>query len=332
MESGKPTAPPTTQPQAQPLETEGSPRKVILDVDPGVADALAVCLALLDPTLEVVAVTATGGNVTPRQASHNLQAIVEQLDPPRWPRIGEADEDQPLLTDNHWLWGKDGFCGADLKCAELHNRHASTKIIAEEIRKSPGEITIIAGGPLNNIASVLQVEPNIAEQIGHLIIVGGTLDSIGDVTPAAEFNIYCAAEAAKRVINTPATKTMLPLGVTSQAALTFDALNHLPKEETNKGGLLHKILPPAFQSYRQKLGLEGLVVPEAVAVAAVVHPELLSTESFPCDVETSGDLTFGATVVDRRRRPDEQANIDVAVEIDSAGAVDYLLRELARTA
>ena len=80
-------------------------RKVILDVDPGVSDALAICLALAHPDLEVVAVTATGGNVAPRQASRNVQAIIEHLDPPRWPRIGVADEEQPLRTDGRELWG-----------------------------------------------------------------------------------------------------------------------------------------------------------------------------------------------------------------------------------
>jgi len=319
---------PTTKPHQQPLTSDSSKRKVILDVDPGVSDALAVCLALFNPGLEVVAVTATGGNVTPRQASHNVQAIIEQLDPPRWPRIGEADEDQPLQCDNRQLWGTDGFCGADLRCAELHNRHPSTKILSEEIRKAPGEVTVIAGGPLSNLAAVFQVEPDLAMKVGHLMIVGGTHDGSGDVTPAAEFNMYCAPEAAKLVINTPATKTMLPLGITSQASLTFDALNHLPAESTNMGQLLRTILPPAFQAFHQKLGLEGMIVPEAVAVAAVLHPELLTTESYPCDVETSGNLTLGATIIDRRRRPDEQANIDVAVEIDAVATVDCLLRAL----
>jgi hypothetical protein len=83
-------------------------RKVVLDVDPGVGDALAICLALTQPELEVVAVTATGGNVAPRQASRNVQAIIEHLDPPRWPRIGFADEEQPLRTDGRDLWGSDG--------------------------------------------------------------------------------------------------------------------------------------------------------------------------------------------------------------------------------
>src|SRR6185295_11600042 len=133
-------------------------RKVILDVDPGVGDALAICLALAQPELEVVAVTATGGNVAPRQASLNVQAIIEQLDPPRWPRIGIANEDQDLRTDNRELWGVDGLCGVELGVVELHQQHPSIKVLSEEIRSAPGEVTVIAGGPLSNLAAAFQIE------------------------------------------------------------------------------------------------------------------------------------------------------------------------------
>jgi len=178
---------------------ELSPRRVLLDVDPGVADALAICLALEDPRLDVVAVTGTGGNVVPEQATRNVQALIEQLDPARWPRIGAADPLQPLRTDGRELCGAGGLCGADFKVAELHHRHTSIKIIADEIRAAPGELTIIAGGPLSNLAAVLRREPELATQIGHLLIVGGTLGGPGNVTAAAEFNIYCDAEAASSV-------------------------------------------------------------------------------------------------------------------------------------
>ena len=137
-------------------------RKVILDVDPGIADAMAMCLALGDPRLEVLAVAATGGNVTPAQASRNVQAIVEQLDPDRSPRIGAADSAQPLRTDGRQLCGADGLCGAKLDLAELHHRHSSVKVLADAIRSAPGEVTIIAGGPLSNVAALLQREPDLA--------------------------------------------------------------------------------------------------------------------------------------------------------------------------
>lgn len=306
-------------------------RKVILDMDPGVGDALAICLALAQPELEVIAVTATGGNVSPRQASLNVQAIIEHLDPPRWPRIGFAHEEQQLRTDNRELWGVDGLCGADLGVVELHQQHPSIKVLSDEIRSNPGEVTVIAGGPLSNLAAAFQIESDLAMLVGHLIIVGGTLDGPGDVTAAAEFNIYCDAESAQRVFRSTATKTLLPRDVTSRAAMTFDLLNHMPDEATGPGRVLHALLPGAFQSYRQRLGLEGMYVPEAVAVAVAIHPELLTTESWPCDVETDGVLTHGATVIDRRRHTQERGRMDVAVKLDSKGVVDCIRRGLMRT-
>jgi purine nucleosidase len=89
------------------------------------------------------------------------------------------------------------------------------------------------------------------------------------------------------------------------------------------------MLPGALQAYRQRLGLEGMYVAEAVAVAAAVHPELLTTEAYPCDVETEGSLTHGATIIDRRRRSSDRPNMDVAVDIDAAAAIDFILRSVA---
>jgi inosine-uridine nucleoside N-ribohydrolase len=303
-------------------------RKVILDVDPGISDALAICLALTQPELEVVAVTATGGNVAPRQASRNVQAIIEHLDPPRWPRIGFADEEQPLRTDGRELWGVDGLCGATLGIAELHQQHPSLKVLAEEIRNDPGGVTVIAGGPLSNIAAAFQLEPELAMLVGHLIIVGGTLEGPGDVTAAAEFNIFCDAEAAQRVFRSPATTTLLPRDVTSRAAMTFDLLNYLPAESTAQGRLLRMLLPAAFQSYRQRLGLEGIYAAEAVAIAAAVHPELITTEALPVDVEIEGTLTYGVTVIDRRPRTLDRPNMDVAVDLDASAIIDFVQRGL----
>ncbi|HMO84835.1 MAG TPA: nucleoside hydrolase [Lacipirellulaceae bacterium] len=306
-------------------------RKVILDVDPGVGDALAVSLALATRELDVVAVLATGGNVSPRQASRNVQALVEHLDPPRWPRIGIALEDQPLRTDGRELWGVDGFCGVELGVVELHQQHSSVKVLSEEIRAAPGEITVIAGGPLSNIAALLQLEPDVALMIGHLMIVGGTLDGPGDVTAAAEFNIYCDAISAQRVFRSDITKTLLPRDVTSRAAMTFDLLSRLPDESTGQGRVLRALLPGAFHAYRQRVGLEGMFIPEAVAVAIAMRPQLLTAESWPCDVETEGALTHGATVIDRRRHTLERGTMDVGVKLDVRGVADTVFNGLGCT-
>ena len=303
-------------------------RKILLDIDPGIGDALALCLALADSRMNVVAVTATGGSVSPQQATQNVHALVEQLDPARWPRIGSADPDQMLRTDGRELCGEDGFCGAEVRGANLHHYRPSTKVIADEIRAAPGELTIIAGGPLTNIANLFQLEPELATQTGHLIIVGGTCQGPGDVTAAAEFNFYCDAESAQFVFHLPITKTLIPLDVSAGAMLEFDYMNHLPSEDTRTGSLLHKLMPPAYRVYRQRLGLEGLVVPEVMGVVAALHPELFTTERMFGDVEVAGELTHAATVFDRRRNCESQPNIDVAVEMDAAGAIDCITRTL----
>jgi inosine-uridine nucleoside N-ribohydrolase len=303
-------------------------RKILLDVDPGIADALAMCFALGDPRLDVVAVTATGGNVAPRQSTRNVQGLVEQLDPNHWPRLGAADADQDLRTDGRLLCGEGGLCGAEMRVAELHHLRPSKKVIADEIRAAPGDVTIIAGGPLSNIADALKMEPDLAMQVRHLIIVGGSLQGPGDVTAAAEFNIYCDAQAAQAVFRMPLTKTLLPLDVSKRATLDFAYLDRLPSESTRTGQVLRAILPCAFRAYRQKLGMEGLMAPEALAVVAALQPEMFTTEPMHCEVEVAGELTHGATVFDRRHNTSAQANMDVVVDLDAEAAIECLTQSL----
>ena len=302
--------------------------KVILDVDPGFADALAMCLALGESRLDVVAVTATGGVVSPSQATRNVEAIVEQLDPPRQPRLGAADPHQVLRTDGYDLHGPRGLCGAELRVPELHHRHPSVKLIIDEVRAAPGEVTVITCGPLSNLAAVLRVEPDLATQVGHLIILGGTWLGPGDVTAAAEFNIFCDATSAQFVFQSPITKTLIPLDVSTSIVLDYGLLDQLAPETTGVGRVLRAILPGAFRAYRQRLGLEGIFAPEAVAVVAALHPELLTTESILGEVEVAGELTHGATVFDRRLHSTSQPNMDVVVSIDTDAAIDTILRGL----
>jgi purine nucleosidase len=307
-------------------------RKVILDVDPGIDDAVAMCLALAAPELDVVAVTATGGIVPPEQATINVQAIVEQLDPPHWPRLGAAQSDQILRADGRHLFGVNGLCGAHFAVAQRHHQHSSVKVICDEVRSAPGELTIVATGPLTNIAAALQQQPDLATLIGHLIILGGTLGGPGNVTAAAEFNIYCDADAARSVFRSPVTKTLIPIDLTDRIVFGFDLMDKIPNDGWPTGDLLRRILPGAFRAYRQHLGMEGIQLHEAVAVVAAVHPELFTTERMYGDVETDGTLTHGATIFDRRRRPESQPNMDVAVEMDTGAVTGFLLRGLTRAA
>jgi inosine-uridine nucleoside N-ribohydrolase len=307
-------------------------RKIILDVDPGVDDAVALCLALEDPSLEVLAITATGGTVSPEQSTLNVQAIVEQLDPPRWPRLGCASKDQMLRADGRHLFGANGLCGAHFAVANRHHQHSSVKVICDEVRAAPGDVTIVATGPLTNIAAALQQQPDLASLIGHLIVIGGAIASPGNVTAAAEFNIYCDAEAARAVFHSQVTKTLIPIDLTSRVLLSFDLLEKIPDRETRRGELLQRILPGAFRAYRQQLGIEGLHLHDAVAIVAALEPELFTMERMYGDVEIDGTLTYGATVFDRRRNPEGRPNMDVAVDMDTAAVTERIVRRLTRAA
>jgi purine nucleosidase len=205
-------------------------------------------------------------------------------------------------------------------------------VICDEVRAAPGEITIIATGPLSNIAAALQQQPDLASIVGHLIILGGTLGAPGNVTPAAEFNMYCDAPAARAVFQSHITKTLIPIDVTSRVTLNLDLLDTIPNGNSARGELLRKLLPGAFRAYRQQLGMEGIHLHDAVAVAAALKPELFTVERLHGDIEIDGTLTHGATVFDRRRRPENPANIDVAVDMDAAAVKDWIVRGLTQAA
>ena len=256
------------------------PRKVILDVDPGIDDAVALTMALFDPRLEVVAVTAVAGNVFAEQATRNVQAIIERLDPPRWPRLGAAQDEPGADTAPNamHIHGATGLGDARFEVAELRHRPSAEKVLIEEIRRAPDEITIVALGPLTNVAGALRRDPAIIGMIGQIVLMGGTVAAPGNVTAAAEFNIGCHPQAAREVFHSRITKTVIPLDVTTQVVFAYDFLEQLPSEVTRAGSLLRKIVPFAFRSHRQSLGLEGIHLHDAVALVAVTDPELFTTE------------------------------------------------------
>ncbi len=303
-------------------------RKVILDVDPGIDDAVALAMALFDPRLEVVAVTATAGNVSAAQATSNVQSIIEQLDPPRLPRVGAAREpDAGRSADARHIHGKDGLGNTGFPVAELHHQHFSEKVIVEEVRAAPDAITIIALGPLTNVARAMARDPELASMIGAIHMMGGSLGP-GNVTPAAEFNIYCDPESAQAVFRSPTTKTLIPLDVTSQVVMTYDQLDQLPAETAPAGKFMRDILSFAFRTHRNVLGLEGVHLHDAVALVAALNPELFGTEELAGDVEVAGELAVGSTIFDRRSAPTWRPNMEVAVEVDAPAVMDCILRGL----
>jgi purine nucleosidase len=304
-------------------------RKVLIDCDPGIDDAVALCLALFDPRLDVIAITATEGNASAEQTSRNAQAIIDTLDPPRYPRLGVASPlDQPKPTSAWMFHGDDGLGNSGLAVSELHQKHLSEKVICDVVRANPEEITIIALGPLTNIARALRRDPELTTMIGQLLIMGGSVNVGGNITAAAEFNVYYDPDSAREVFQSPITKTLIPLDVTRRVVCTLDFLDEMPDITTRAGKLLQRVLPFSFRAHRQRLGLEGIHLHDAVAIMAAIHPELFETHEMIGDVETRGTITTGATIFDRRENAEARPNMAVAMEVDAVAVLDGMVRGL----
>lgn len=302
-------------------------RKVIIDCDPGIDDATALCLALLDKRLEVVAITAVAGNVSAERSSLNVQTIVEQLDPPRLPRIGvAATADEAPATDSTPFHGKFGLGDAEYPTTSPHHRHPSDKLICDEVRAAPHEVTLLCLGPLTNIARALQRDPELESLVQSIVIVGGAVACGGDVTPAAEFNLYYDSVSARTVFRSNALKTLVPLDVTTRVSMTFDMLDELPKATTRVGGILRKMLPFAFRAHRQLRGEESIKLPGLVGLLALLHPDCFEFQDMAGDVELRGDLTKGETVFDRRAIRIWRNNLSVATQINTAAIDKALVR------
>lgn len=306
------------------------PRKVIIDCDPGIDDVLAICLALFHPRLDVLAVTAVAGNVPAEQASVNVQTVIEQLDPPRYPRLGAATavEAAPAV-DTRRLHGDDGLANGGFVVSQLHHQRPSEKVLCDEIRAAPEEVTVLCLGPLTNLARAFQRDPSLPGLVDQVIISGGSLSCLGNATPAAEFNMYYDPLSAQRIFNAPVTKTLIPLEVTRQVTFNLDFVDQLPPDTTRAGRLLRRLIPFAFRGYRQHLGLESILLQDVVALTAALHPELFDTEELAGDVETQGQLTKGATIFDRRINAQWRHNMAVATTVEVAAVRDAVLRGLA---
>jgi purine nucleosidase len=296
-------------------------RKVIIDCDVSTDDAVAISMALFDPNLEVMAITACEGCVASEQANSNLQAILGQIDPDRYPRVGLASPvDGAPAIGTAFLYGEDGLGNADFPVSRLQHVHPSEKVIVDLVRANPGDISIVCLGPLTNLAKAIQRDPQLPTLVHRLIVTGGCIQAPGNITPAADFNFYFDPRSARAVIHSRASLTLIPLDVTARVSFGLELLDEIPGSNTRVGFFLHQILPHAFRTYRQQLGREVITLNDAIGILALMDPNLFRYEEMAGDVETQGELTRGATVFDRRMPMEWSQNMEVAVDIDVAGA------------
>ena len=305
------------------------PRKVIIDCDMGIDDAVAICMLLFDNRFEILAVTASEGCVAADQANNNLQAMVSELDPNRYPRLGMASPtEQAPPVDTRYLYGQDGLGNSNFEASLRHSSLPAEKLIIDTVRANPDVVTILCLGPATNLAKALLRDPNLAAQIDQIVITGGSMDGQGNVTACSEFNFYFDPVSAKTILNSRTTKTLVPLDVTRRVNFGLEFLEQLPAETSRCGQFLRKILPFAFRAYRQHLGQETIQLNDAVGALVLMEPDLFQYESIACDVETEGELTRGMLVADRRGLPDCRPNVNVVTAVMAEQARQFIEDQL----
>jgi inosine-uridine nucleoside N-ribohydrolase len=296
------------------------PTPIILDVDTGTDDALALAYAVASPEVELVAVTTVAGNVDVERATANSQAVLEWLGAGHVPVHRGAS--RPLVRphrDASIYHGESGLGSARLPRSEREiGPDRGPAAIIRLARERPGELTLVAVGPLTNLAIALNVEPRLPELLPSVIVMGGAFHVPGNVTPAAEFNIYVDPEAAGQVFAAPFSRLVaVGLDVTERVTLTRDDWN-TANQRTDlppSGALLREVGRFAFFD----LGHDEFALHDPLATAVAVAPELIQFERATVIVDTAGEEEGRTRVVG-------PGNVQVAVDVDPAAALQRFRR------
>jgi inosine-uridine nucleoside N-ribohydrolase len=297
---------------------------ILLDCDPGHDDAIALLLALASPEVELLGVTTVAGNQTLDKTTANAIRILEFSG--RTDIQVAAGADRPLLRAQYVaaeVHGETGLDGPDLPPAQSEPvaQHA-VDFLAERIRSSKRPVTLIPTGPLTNVALLLALHPDARPE--RIVLMGGAIAE-GNVTPAAEFNIWCDPEAAARVFSSGLDVTMVGLDVTHKALFTPA---HVGRLAGRVGEMVAELLRFYGNFHRKVYGFEGSPIHDAVAVAHVLDSGLVETFERNVEIDTESELCRGRTVVDLWRRTTREPNARVGVDIDSDGFVELLIERL----
>jgi len=297
---------------------------VLLDCDPGHDDAIALLLALGSPEVELLGVTTVAGNQTLEKTTANAIRVLELAGRAEIPVA--AGSPRPLVRELHVaanVHGETGLDGPDLPPAQAERtaQHA-VDFLAERLDGA----TLVATGPLTNVALLLARYPHVRPE--RIVLMGGAIAE-GNVTPAAEFNVWADPEAAARVFTSGLDVTMVGLDVTHRALVTTEHAEEL-RESGRVGRAVAELLDFYGVFHREVYGFEGSPVHDAVAVAHVIDPTLLETRHLNVQVDCASEFCRGRTVVDIWRRTALEPNAHVAIDIDANRFLALLLERLAR--
>ncbi|HNZ15784.1 MAG: nucleoside hydrolase [Anaerolineaceae bacterium] len=296
---------------------------IILDGDPGHDDAIAWMLAKASDKLEILACTSVSGNQSIEKTSLNARRVMTLLgiDAPFAMGREEPLHGEPIHAAN--VHGETGLDGPALPEPALEPEPVTAvELMAKTISASSEPVTIVATGPLTNVGALLILYPELKPKIAHISIMGGGL-AFGNWTPAAEFNILIDPEAADVVYKSGVPLTMAGLDVTLKALVFPEDFERI-RALGNRVAVVVAEWLDFFYNFHRSLGYTGAPVHDAVAVAALIKPEILTARDYYVQIETSGDFCRGATVADHYGFTNQPPNTHALVDIDREAFVDLL--------
>ncbi len=310
------------------------PRKIIIDTDPGQDDAVAILLALASPEeIEVLGITAVAGNVPLELTAKNARIVCELAGHTDIPVYAGCDRplNRPLVTAEH-VHGKTGLDGPVLPDPEmpLAEGHAVDFIIHTLRAHEPGTVTLCPLGPLTNIATAFQKAPDIVDRVQEIVLMGGAYFEVGNITPAAEFNIYVDPEAADIVFKSGAHIVVMPLDVTHDALVTPHRNDAFRSLDSKVGHAVAEMTDFFERFDKEKYGSEGAPLHDPCVTAYLIQPELFSGRHINVEIETKSELTLGMTVADWWRVTDRKPNAMFMGDVDAQGFFTLLTERLAR--
>ena len=304
------------------------PTPIVIDCDPGHDDAIAILLALASPELELLGITTTYGNQTLEKTTANAIRVLELAGRVDVPVAAGAAKplERDLVVAAH-VHGESGLDGPTLPPPSIEPVSTdAVEWMAGAVADAAGPVTLVPTGPLTNIARYL--EEHGTEGIERIVLMGGAIAE-GNMTPAAEFNVWADPEAAQVVFDTALDVTMIGLDVTHKA-VTTPAVQRRLREAGSIGVFVAELVDFFTVYHRQTYGWDGAPVHDAVAVAHVLRPDLVETKLRNVVVERESELCRGRTVVDVWRRTERPANAHVGVDLDAAAFFDLLVERIAR--
>ena len=309
-------------------------RKIIIDTDPGQDDAVAMLLALASAeALEVLAVVAVAGNAPLDRTAANARMVLElagRRDIPVYAGCSRPMR-RALVTAAH-VHGESGIDGADFPppTMPVQPQHGVDYLIGVVQQEPVGSVTLCTLGPLTNIAMALIKAPAIAPRIREIVMMAGAQFEVGNITPAADFNVYVDAEAADVVLQSGVPITMVPLDVSHQVLSTPARLDRIRALGNRAGRAVAGMLGFSEAFDRRKYGWEGAPLHDPCTIAWLLAPSLFGGRRINVRVETASALTYGATVADWWLITDLPRNVQYLREVDAAGVYDLLTDRLAR--